>query len=54
MHDDPSVGIECLIALFGVREPEGSASSARARFGAVLVLEALLSLRAIAKGLASL
>lgn len=54
MVDNPGIGAECIMQLLGVPAFEGTDTNARAYLGAVLLLEAALSLRAIAKGLASI
>lgn len=51
MHDEPGVGVECLLELFGARDHESIERSARAYVGALLVLEVVMLLRAIVKGL---
>jgi hypothetical protein len=53
MRDRPGIGIEAVMMLFGVRGQEGTASEAMTYLGAQLVHEALLSIRAIARALAS-
>lgn len=54
MVDNPGIGAEAIMQLFGSPAFEGTESNARAYLGALLLLEAALSLRAIAKGLASI
>jgi hypothetical protein len=54
MGDNPGIGAECIMQMLGVPAFEGTDTAARAYLGAVLLLEAALSLRAIAKGLASI
>lgn len=54
MTDNPGIGAECLMLLLGVPAFEGVEATARAHVGAIILLEAALSLRAIAKGLASI
>jgi hypothetical protein len=52
MHDEPGVGVECLLELFGAH-PESIEATARANVGALLILEIVMLLRAIVKGLSS-
>lgn len=54
MVDAPGIGAECLLQMLGVQVHEGVEANARAYVGAALLLEAMLNLRAIAKGLASI
>jgi hypothetical protein len=53
MRDRPGIGVEALLLLFGARAHEGTATDAMTYLGASLVHEALLSIRAIARALAS-
>lgn len=54
MHDNAGVGVECIMQLLGARTYESTDAHARSYVGAYLLLEAVLSIRAIAKGLASI
>jgi len=53
MRDNAGVGVECLMQLLQVPAYEGTEAHARSQLGALVLLEALLSITAIAKGLAS-
>lgn len=53
MRDKPGIGVEALLLLFGAKAHEGKTADAMTYLGASLLLEAVMSIRAIARALAS-